>query len=137
MRPIFEILINKIREAGSVPILTDIPKQNLAMRQELLSRLSGRDVAALIRANGGQTASDIMHAEYYAAAKRVSLQTQSDMISYGRLLDEYPPDQVFGPDGAHPSQKGHVLIARSVVPVIKTALHRIQSYSQEFTQKVV
>jgi lysophospholipase L1-like esterase len=131
------ILVNKIREAGSQPILTDFPKQNIAIRQIVLSKLAGRDLAPLMASHGGQKVSDNVYQEYYAAVQRVAIQTQCDMICFGRDLMQFPADEVFGTDGVHPNDRGHSVIADAVIPAIKNTLNSLQGFSREFSQKVI
>lgn len=117
-------LIRKIRNADSVAVLTDTPGQNVDMRGLYLSQILKRNISMLIDNSGGQQTSDDIHNHYDKAIRSVAEKTKTDLALYGEVLASYPPQKVFGPDGVHPNEMGHRLIAQTLLPVIARACGR-------------
>ncbi len=117
-----ETLAGKVKAAGAIPVLTDMPNHYLAVRGPYLSHLSGKDVTAMIAANGGQERSDVGLQHFRLAAARVAERMACPLVDYGQALHMQPPEQMCGPDGVHPSRQAHEIIARQLEPVLRRIL---------------
>ncbi len=120
-------IARKIIAAGSRPILTDMPNHSLDIRGRFLSQLSGKDVSAMIQANGGQPVSDQGLEVYREAAARAAEEVGCPFVRYGTALSHLPLESVSGPDGVHPNDYAHEIIARELKPVIESVLDRCRT----------
>ncbi len=111
-------LIDKIRRANSIPILTDMPNQNVTRRGLLMSELSGKDVSALIRAHGGQKICDEGLELYRQTVAALAAEFDVPFAPYGHRLGIHDSDKVIGPDGIHPTEFAHSIIAEEVTGVL-------------------
>ena len=117
-----EALARRVRNAGGLPVLTDMPNHNLATRGPYLSMLSGKDVTGMIAAGGGQETSDAGLQLYRNAAARVAQDLNCPFVAYGENLRHYPLEKMSGVDGVHPSAMAHQLIAQQLLPVLQAAI---------------
>lgn len=114
-------IVRMIRDAGAVPILTDVPNHSLAIRAPYLSSLSGIDVVDMVQRRGGQVESDRRLEGYRKATEAVACETGADLARYGQALEELPPGKVLGIDGVHPNVHAHGIIARILMPAVARA----------------
>lgn len=117
-----EAIARKTHAAGVWPVLTDMPNHFLAVRGPYLSALSGKDVAAMIAATGGQEHSDAGLQVYREAAAQVAGRVGCSFVDYGQTLHEQPLAAMSGTDGVHPSARAHQIIAARLVPVLRELL---------------
>ncbi len=120
-------IAQKIIAAGAWPILTDMPNHALDIRGRYLSQLSGKDVSAMIQALGGQPVSDQGLEVYRVAAAKVAAELECPFVQYGTSLSRVPLESVSGPDGVHPNDYAHGLIADELVAVIQAVLEKSRS----------
>jgi lysophospholipase L1-like esterase len=117
-------IARKIIAAGSLPILTDMPNHSLDVRGRYLSQLSGKDVTAMIQSHGGQPVSDRELEVYRVAAAKVAEAQGCPFVRYGTALSHLPPASVSGPDGVHPNDRAHEIIALELRPVIESVMNQ-------------
>ncbi len=120
-------IAQKIIAAGARPLLADMPSHSLAIRGRYLSQLSGKDVSAMIQAHGGQPVSDRELEVYRIAAAEVATDLGCPFIRYGSALSHFPPESMSGPDGVHPNDRAHEIIARELRPVIEACMTQLRS----------
>jgi lysophospholipase L1-like esterase len=120
-------IAQKIISAGSLPILTDMPNHSLEIRGRYLSQLSGKDVSAMIQAHGGQPVSDRELEVYRVAAGRVAAELGCPFVRYGTALSHQPLASVSGPDGVHPNDHAHEIIAEELRPVIQAVMDKCRA----------
>ncbi len=125
-------IAHKIIAAGSRPILTDMPNHSLEIRGRYLSQLSGKDVSAMIQGHGGQPVSDRELEVYRVAAAEVAAELDCPFVRYGTSLSRLPPESVSGPDGVHPNDHAHALIAGELAVVLQTVLEQSRSAEMGF-----
>lgn len=113
-----QALVRKVLDFGATPILTDMPNHCLALRGPYLSKLSGKNVTAMIAAHGGQPVSDAGLVEYRLAAERIARAVDCPFVSYGTALSRQPPLTVSSLDGVHPNSQAHIIIAAELAPVL-------------------
>lgn len=111
-----------VRSVGGIPILTDMPNQNLTRRSRVLSELAGRDLRPLIESAGGEKLCDELLEKYREAAAALASQLGVPFAPYGHRLARHPLDEVVGPDGVHPSALAHTLIAEQIISVLEPLL---------------
>ncbi len=120
-------LAQKVLAGGARLILTDMPNHSLEIRGKYLSGLSGKDVSAMIQAHGGQPVSDRELELYRVAAAQVAAEQQCPFVRYGTALSHVPLESVSGPDGVHPNDHAHEIIARELSPAIQSALDHFRA----------
>ncbi len=120
-------MAQKIISAGALPILTDVPSHALDIRGRYLSQLSGKDVSSMIQAHGGQPVSDQALEVYRVAGAKVAAELECPFVRYGTSLSRLPLESVFGPDGVHPNDYAHALIAGELTAVIQAVLEKSRS----------
>ncbi|MHB1768492.1 MAG: SGNH/GDSL hydrolase family protein [Phycisphaerae bacterium] len=120
-------IAQKIIAAGSLPILTDMPNHSLDIRGRYLSQLSGKDVSAMIQAHGGQPVSDRELEVYRVAAAKVAQELGCPFVRYGTALSHLPLESVSGPDGVHPNDHAHEIIAQELFPVIESVMDKCRT----------
>ncbi len=118
-------MVEMTQVAGSIPILTDMPNQYLERRSKILSELAGRDLMPIINANGGEKFCNEVLETYREAAAALAGELAVPFAPYGHRLAQQPLEVVVGPDGVHPSQQAHTVIAAQIIstlePLIKNA----------------
>ena len=120
-------IAQKVIATGALPILTDMPNHSLEIRGRYLSQLSGRDVAGIIARNGGQPASDRGLELYRQAAANVATAMHCPFVRYGTALSHRPPELVIGPDGVHPNNYAHEIIAEELKPAIQLVMDKVRT----------
>ncbi len=113
-------LAQKIIAAKALPILTDMPNHSLEIRGKYFSNLSGKDVSAMIQRNGGQPVSDRELERYRIAAAKVAAELQCPFVRYGTALSHFPLESVSGPDGVHPNDRAHEVIADQLCATLQS-----------------
>ena len=114
-------LATKILAAGAVPILTDMPNHHFELRGPYISRIAERDVTTMLERGGGQAASDIERAKYRQAVERIASDLSIPITHSGEAMEQHPPREMVGVDGAHPSSTGHSVIAEALLPELLRA----------------
>jgi lysophospholipase L1-like esterase len=112
------LICAKLLEAGAIPILTDMPNHNFALRGPYVSKQAGKDICALIERGGGHAESDKHLVQYRAAAARIAADLNVELITYGPQLDAYPAAEVTALDGVHPNTAGHRVIASALIAAL-------------------
>ena len=111
-------ILAHLAAAGVVPIMTDMPSQNIAVRGSYIAQLCNKDVPAMLQAAGGQQEADGHVDGYRKAALAVAEEARVELIRYGEALSLYPLEEVIGVDGAHPNDRAHEIIAQMLHPVL-------------------
>lgn len=114
-------LAMKILAAGATPILTDMPNHHFELRGPYISRIAERDVTSMLERGGGQAASDAELVKYRQAAEKICADLSVALIRYGQAMEQHPPREMVGIDGAHPSAAGHRVIAEALLPELQRA----------------
>jgi lysophospholipase L1-like esterase len=106
-------IVGQIASSGARAILTEPSNQCLAMRGPYLSRLSNRDVTAMIDAHGGQAECDRRLTGYRQAVARVAIDTGSELVSCAVDIADHDPQEILCEDGVHLSAIAHRHLATS------------------------
>ena len=114
-------LATKILAAGATPILTDMPNHHFELRGPYISRIAERDVTTMLERGGGQAASDIEREKYRQAVHQIASDFSLALAHYGEAMEQHPPREMVGIDGAHPSNAGHAVIAEALLPELLRA----------------
>jgi lysophospholipase L1-like esterase len=120
-------LATKILAAGAVPILTDMPNHHFELRGPYISRIAERDVTTMLERGGGQAASDSERAKYRQTVEQIATDLSVSISYYGEAMEQHPPREMVGIDGAHPSNAGHAVIAQALIPdLLRACRPRLQ-----------
>lgn len=115
----FIALINKVRNLGSKPIIISLPPILSAPYFSFFSRfMSDQQKDNVIQWLGGST--DIIsrwHESYNRALFVIAKETQIPIIDITTPFDTFRGDisSLFCADGIHPNDRGHKLIARTII----------------------
>jgi lysophospholipase L1-like esterase len=115
-------LVKRILAAGAAVVLTDMPNHHFEFRGPYVSKLANLDVTSMLDRGGGQAASDQSLLKYRAVVTRIAAEMLVSVVRYGEILDAYPPREMVGIDGAHPSSTAHRLIAEALTPALLRVL---------------
>jgi lysophospholipase L1-like esterase len=116
-----------VRSAGSIPVLTDMPNQYLARRAKVLSDLAGRDLIPLINANGGEKLCNEVLETYREAAAALAGELAVPFAPFGHHLAEHPLEEVVGPDGVHPNELAHGIIATQMIAALEPIIKKLNT----------
>lgn len=120
-------MVDMARSAGSIPVLTDMPNQYLARRGKVLSELAGRDLTPLINANGGEKFCNDGLQTYREAAAALAAESAVPFAPYGHRLAEHPLEEVVGPDGVHPNELAHGIIATQLIATLEPIIMKLNT----------
>jgi lysophospholipase L1-like esterase len=113
----------KVLDSNAELVLTDFPSHRIGPRGEYISRLTCKDVSAMLEACGFQSISDTEVIEHRSAVARTAADLKIPLVRYGEVLDQYPDRMMAGVDGVHPTAAAHRLIARELMRVL---IHLLQ-----------
>lgn len=121
-------MVSEIREAGSEAILTDTPGLDFLKHARWLSSELGRDVTPMVEVAGGQEEVRRRVASYNARLEHVVEETGVSLVQWSRAVSEQLPWECrTGPDGVHPGNGAHRVIAESIASVLRQ--RRISQHS--------
>lgn len=108
-----------VQTAGAIPILTDIPDHDLGVRGQALSQLAGMDVNLFLSASNVQQKSDASLHEYRRHIRSAAAHHHTLLAEFGDQLALLGRENVIGPDGVHPNAAGHMVIAQSLLSILR------------------
>lgn len=103
-------LVDTAVTGGAVPLLSDVPSQDVVRRGEWISRQIRQDVLPWIQGGGGQAESDRRLMPYNDAVNEVASEAGVTVTRWAAALSKLPLEQRFGPDATHPSTQAHAII---------------------------
>jgi lysophospholipase L1-like esterase len=131
-------MIRILREAGILPLITDLPRHDLVIRGRYLSEYCGRDVSAMLDRVDGHTLSRQRLSSYCRMAEEISAETGCPIVRYGAALARHPRSEMLGPDGAHPTAQAHEIIGQTIYAALLANVprHRLETMQQPLSQQL-
>ena len=112
-------LIARIRELGSIPVIVSLPPIISSTYFEFFSRnMSEQQKNSVINWLGGDTGIITRwHESYNRVLFMIAKETETPIIDITTAFDTYRGDlrALFCADGIHPNEKGHKLIASTII----------------------
>ena len=112
-------LIARIRELGSIPVIVSLPPILASTYFEFFSRnMSEQQKNSVINWLGGDTGIITRwHESYNRVLFMIAKETETPIIDITTAFDTYRGDlrALFCADGIHPNEKGHKLIASTII----------------------